>query len=151
MISLWQLERQSVGIHFKIDTFLDECVKTLARGDTADTMYLDFSNAFATVPHCCLLGKLEAYGIYGSLLSWISSFLMGRTQKVSVNGSPSSSKPVLNGILQGRVSCPLIFVIYIKDLPDKVCSSRLMFADDTNVLREICSETELEILQRDHA
>ena len=65
-------------------TFLDKCVKTLARGDTVDTMYLDFSKGFDTVPHCCLLGKLEAYGIDGSLLSWISSFLMGHTQTESV-------------------------------------------------------------------
>ena len=53
-----------------------------------------------------LIGKLEAYGIGGSLLSWISSFLMGRSQKVSVNGSLSSSKSVLSGIPQGSVLGP---------------------------------------------
>ena len=79
-------------------TFLDECVKTLARGDTVDMVYLDFIKAFGTIPHSRLIGKLEAYGVDGSLLSWISSFLMGRTQKVSVNGSLSSSKPVQSGI-----------------------------------------------------
>ena len=68
-------------------TFLDECVKTLARGDTVDTVYLDFSKAFDTVPHRRLLGKLEAYGIDGFLLSWISSFLMGHIQKVYVHNS----------------------------------------------------------------
>ena len=132
-------------------TFIDECVKTLARGDTVDTVYLDFSKAFDTIPHRRLIGKLEAYGIDGSLLSWISSFLMGRTQKVSVNGSLSSSKPVLSGIPQGSVLGPLLFVIYINDLPDKLCSSSLMFADDTKVFREICSENDLECLQRDLA
>ena len=118
-------------------TFLDECVKTLARGDTVDTVYLDFSKAFDTVPHRCLLGKLEAYGIDGSLLSWISLFLMGRTQKVSVNGSLSSRKPVLSGIPPGSVLGHLLFVMYINDLPDKLCSSSLMFADDTKVFREM--------------
>ena len=58
-------------------TFLDECVKTLAMSDTVDTVYLYFSKAFDTVPHRRLIRKLEAYGINGSLLSWISSFLIG--------------------------------------------------------------------------
>ena len=71
-----------------------------------DTVYLDFSKAFDTVPHRRLIGKLEAYGIGGSLLSWISSFLMGRSQKVSVNDSLSSSKSVLSGIPQGSVFRP---------------------------------------------
>ena len=126
-------------------------MNTLVRGDTVDTVYLDFSKAFDTVPHRRLLGNLEAYGIDGSLLSWISSFLMGRTQKVSVNGSPSSSKPALSGIPQESVLGPLLFVIYINDLPDKLCSSSLMFADDTKVFREICSENDFECLQRDLA
>ena len=117
-------------------TFLDECVKTLARGDTFDTVYLNFSKAFHTVPHRRIIGKLEAYGIDGCLLSCISSFLMGRTQKASVNGSLSSSKPVLSGIPHGIVLGPLLFVIYINDLPDKLCSSSLMFAEDTKVFRD---------------
>ena len=88
---------------------------------------------------------------YDTCEMMLSSFLMGRTQKVSVNGSLSSSKPVLSGIPQGSVLGPLLFVIYINDLPDKLCSSSLMFADDTKVFREICSENDLECLQRDLA
>ena len=76
---------------------------------------------------------------------------MGRTQTVAVNGSLSASKPVPSGIPQGRVLGPILFVIYINDLPEKLCSSNLMFADDTKVFREICSENDIECLQRDLA
>ena len=102
-------------------------VNTLAIDDKVDIVHLDFSKAFYTVLHCRLLGKLEAHGIDGSLLSWISSFLMGRAQQVSVNGSLSSSKSLLSGIPQRSVLCPVLCVIYINDLPDKLCSSTLMF------------------------
>ena len=138
---------RSTALHLL--TFLDECVKTLARGDTVDNVYLDISKAFDTVPHRRFPGKLEAYGIDGSLLSWISSFLMSRTQKVSVNDSLSSSKPVMGGNPQRSVLVSLLFVIYTNELPDKVCSSSLMFADDTKVFREICSENDLKCLKRD--
>ena len=128
-------------------TFLNKCVKTLAWGDTVDTGYQDFIMAFDTVPHRRLVGKLKAYGISSVVLA---SFLMGRTQKLSVNGSLSSRKPVLSGIPQGSAFGPLLFVIYIND-PEKLCSLSLMLADDTKVFREICSENDLECLQRDLA
>ena len=81
----------------------DECGKSLARGYTVDTVYLDFNKAFDTVSNHHLHGKLNVYDNDESLLSWIFTFLMGPTQKVSVHGSHSSSKPVLSGIPQGSV------------------------------------------------
>ena len=106
------------------------------------------------MPYRRLIGKLEVCGIDGSLLGWISYFLMARILRVSVNISLSSSKPVLSGILQGSVIGPLLFVIYINDLHALLFSSFLVFADDTKdklykFVREVCSENELECLQRD--
>ena len=69
----------------------------------------------------------------------------------SVNGSLSSSKPVMSRIPQRSVLGPILMVIFINDIPDELCSSSLMFADDTKVFREICSETDLGCLQRDLA
>ena len=105
----------------------------MARGGTVDSIYLDFQKAFDTVPHKRLIGKLESYGIGGNLLSWIISFLTDRTQEVIVNGITSSTQPVLSGIPQGSVLGPLLFVIYINDLPDNLKSPSLMFAVDTQI------------------
>ena len=65
----------------------------------------------------------------GSLKKWISSFLSGRKQLVKVNQSKSNLDNVMSGIPQGSVLGPLLFVLYINDLPDKVISALLIFAD----------------------
>ena len=67
-------------------------------GIPIDVVYLDFAKAFDSVPHRRLLIKLESYGIKGNLLSWIKDFLIGRRQRVVVNGAPSSWAPVNSDI-----------------------------------------------------
>ncbi len=129
--------------------YLDECLSTTAKGGVVDAIYLDFAKAFDTVPHRRLLGKLEAYGIEGDTLKWIKEFLYDRTQQVSVNGSESSSAPVLSGIPQGTVLGPILFVIYINDLLDNINSNGLMFADDTKIFRRISSRDDSIELQSD--
>ena len=116
------------------------------RGVT-DVVYLDFAKAFDSVPHRRLLGKLQSYGIDGALLRWIEAFLIGRVQKVCVNGNLSSEATVLSGIPQGSVLGPLLFVIYINDLPDNLNCEALLFADDTKAYTRITNRADAERLQ----
>ena len=102
-----------------------------------------------TVPHQRYLRKLKAYGVIGKLLEWIRDFLSGRRQRVMVNGKLSSWTDILSGIPQGSVLGPILFVIFINDLPDVVSSTAIMFADDTKLFREIRTMEDNDILQQD--
>ena len=90
----------------------------------------DFSKAFDRVPHERLLKKLDHYGIRGKILDWIRAFLTNRTQKVTVEGVVSESIHVKSGVPQGSVLGPILFLVFINDLPSSVQSRSRLFADD---------------------
>ena len=116
---------------------------------STDVVYFDFSKAFDSVPHARLLLKLQAYGINGQLLSWFKNFLTGRRQCVKINSVLSSWTHVSSGVPQGSVLGPLMFVLYINDLPSLVSSQLLMFADDIKLYRSIRSVEDCFVLQND--
>ena len=107
---------------------------TLDKGDSLDVVYLDFSKAFDSVPHERLLIKLSAYGIEDKLLQWIKSFLSQRTQRVRVGKSYSEEARVLSGIPQGSILGPVLFTIFINDLPDNINNDCKIYADDTKTI-----------------
>ena len=97
-------------------------------------LFLDFSKAFDTINHDILLSKLYSYGIRGNPLRWFENYLCNRNQVVKIGDTISSSQTIICGIPQGSTLGPLLFLLYINDLPN--CSSKLsfrIFADDTNM------------------
>ena len=130
-------------------SYLDKCIETIVAGGVVDAIYFDFAKAFDSVPHQRLLGKLTSYGINGKILKWIRTFLSDRCQIVKVNGMKSDPASVLSGIPQGSVLGPVLFIIYINDLPEVVKSDTYLFADDTKILRQITTKEDALQLQSD--
>ena len=133
-----------------------DLLKRLDKREEVDVAILDFSKAFDVVPHARLIRKLRLYGIQGHTLQWIS-FLRGRTHSVMVDGvrshtgSSIEGDDVVSGVPQGTVMGPLLFLLYINDLPsvlDPSTSCRL-FADDCLIYRSIKSLSDQVTLQRD--
>ena len=128
---------------------IDSWTKALDRGESVDVVYLDFMKAFDTVPHKRLIGKLKSYGIEYYTLRWIQGFLSDRVQQVNVNGTNSEWANITSGIPQGSVLGPILFVLYINDLPENIVSNVYMFADDTQVFKMITSPHDQHTLQND--
>ena len=108
---------------------------------------MDFAKAFDKVPHQRLLCKLKFYGIKNETLSWISAFLSNRTQTVVLNGESSDIATVTAGVPQGTVLDPVLFLVYINDLPEDLKSSQLrLFANDSITYKTIKSQKDCDSL-----
>lgn len=130
-------------------TVINKWTELLDSRKAIDVVYLDFAKAFDSVPHERLLRKLSAYGIRGHLLNWIRSFLIGRRQRVLVGDAKSEWRNVVSGVPQGSVLGPVLFLIYINDLPDSINSVVKIFADDTKIFRTVGNPEEGRMLQDD--
>lgn len=123
--------------------------RTLDNSGQVDAIFLDFAKAFDSVSHPLLIHKLESFGFQGPLLNWFSDYLTHRTQKVNINQVTSGILPVMSGVPQGSILGPILFLIYINDMPlHNYKGTRVaLFADDTKIYRQINSVRDCRILQ----
>ena len=96
-------------------------------------VFLDFRKAFDSVPHTKLINKLVSLNFPKAITSWVHSYLYGRRQRVCVRDNASDWSPVTSGVPQGSVLGPLLFNIYISDLPNVIFSENCSYADDLKI------------------
>ena len=107
--------------------------EALSHNVPVDVIFLDYAKAFDTVPHIRLGNQIETFGIRENLLAWIKAFLTGRRQRVVVNYALSPWTPVTSGVPQGSVLGPLLFTLFVSDIPSMVNNFCSLFADDTKI------------------
>ena len=143
-INQFGFRKKSSTIHALLD-ITERIRKTMDEGKYGCGVFIDLKKAFDTVNHEILLTKLEHYGIRNNTLNWFRSYLSDRKQFVFFNGVSSNVLDISCGVPQGSVLGPLLFLLYINDLPN--ISNKLqffLFADDTNLYYESDDLAELE-------
>ena len=128
---------------------VEEWSRLIEKGEPVDVLYLDLAKAFNTVPPRKLLHKVKAHGIDGKILKWIEAFLVGRQQRVIVGDRLSGWMPVPSGVPQGSVLAPLLFMLYINDLPSVLKCGIKIFADDSKLYHSVRHPQDAAALQED--
>ena len=141
--------RSKPSCETQLVTLIEDLMWNCIAGSQTDLVLLDYSKAFDKVSHQKLLLKLHRYGIRGPTLKWIQAFLSDRTQTVVLENEKSNIVPVTSGVLQGSVLGPILFLIYINDLPDSIKSKVPLFAEDTAIYLAVSSLQDAQILQQD--
>ena len=109
----------------------EKWISDIDNGNVTGAVLLDFRKAFDLVNHEVLLNKLRYYNFEDKSLSWLQSYLSNRTQTVHIGNTHSNPAPISCGVPQGSVSGPVLFLLFINDLPLHVNNSLLdLFADD---------------------
>lgn len=131
--------------------YSDFVSKCLDKKMEVHSVYTDFQKAFDVVPHDLLLFKMERqFGISDNTLHWFRSYLTDRFQRVVLNGIAAQWVKVTSGVPQGSILGPVLFLMYVNDLPAECQNSKaLLFADDAKIFRAISCKSDCLLLQHD--
>ena len=138
--------RKNSSTAFAIYDLIENKLKNLDENLYTCALYVDFSKAFDTVNHSILLRKLDHHGIRGVPLELFKSYLSNRKQYTCVNGSKSQELLIEIGVPQGSVLGPLLFLLYINDLPYASVLLTKLFADDTCLVFSAKTIDQLQIV-----
>ena len=116
-----------------LNVLIDDWITALNNHSQVGTIFLDLTKAFDLINHSILLKKLKLYQFSSTTLNWFTSYLTNRSQTVMISGKMSEPGHITSGVPQGSVLGPLLFILYINDLPLHVTSQIDMFADDTTI------------------
>ncbi|KAK9502955.1 hypothetical protein O3M35_011632 [Rhynocoris fuscipes] len=123
-----------------ICSLVNDVLKRIDNGEKITGLFCDMSSAFDCVNFDIMLKKLERFGVRGVALDWFSSYLTGRSQVTVISGVGnvnifSEPRPIKNGVPQGSVLGPILFLLYINDLPSHIRNTKVyLYADDATVL-----------------
>ena len=130
--------------------FNDFIHKVIKDNDHVDAFFSDFSRAFDSVNHDLLIRKLHNFGIRGTLLNWLNSYLVDWFAQVIIKNVMSSQFRVLSGVPQGSQLGPHLFIIFINDITEVIkYSNILLFTDDAKLYKRINNDRDVGQLQRD--
>ena len=140
--------RREHSTEFATLELTDRILQDIDARNLSLTVFMDLSKAFDTSDHSILLTKLKYYGIQDNELMWFSSYLTNRQQYVELDGISSNLKPLFTGVPQGSIHGPLLFLIYMNDMPQSSQHFKyILYADDTTLFTtvQLRSATQIDI------